>query len=943
MLSISHMSLGGEKYYLSLAVEDYYLEGGEPEGRWLGEGCRHLKLGGTVEPEQLKQLMRGFSPEGKALVQNAGKTSGKLERKPGWDLTFSAPKSVSVLWAQLEPDARTKLQKAHLAAVRRAVKYIEDNVAYARIGKGGSELVPAKLVVAAFEHSTSRALDPQLHTHCLLLNLGFCPDSNVRALLSKPFYQHKMLAGAIYRLEFAHILEQELGLAIEQNDTSFEVAGISKDVRDAFSKRRKQIEKELGKKGVETASAAALANLATRAVKDVVPARSELFDRWRHESSEVGFTLSKARELLGKGRAKTDRYSVLRRSLSEGVESLESIKSYFSRKDLMLEVAHQLQASGVTPDYFLSQFDKEVADSSRLHNLGTRSFEQYFTTSSTLESERLLTESLNTLKDRKLVQLSKKKVEKLLSKPIQLVDKKGSDFSLELNSEQAEAVQHLVLGDATVRVVTGLAGTGKTTMLAATRQAYEAQGYEVIGLTPTHRARQELQAGAGIPTDTLKMRLLQIYPEKKYLVKHHLRQLTRAARKKWTYKREKLKLSQKKVLVLDEASMVTTGDMQLLVKAVEEQGARLIVVGDDKQLPPVGPGAAFTQIINMFGSSKLVKVERQEKDWAKKATIDISEARVEDFLRAYAEKGFLNVSETSHELEEKIIKDWEKAGGAEDPDSHVIAASTNKQVDALNLAAQQVRLKAGQLESKKRLMFDDTTFYVGDKIKFQKNSRKLRVFNGDEGIILGIRDWGWTKAIAVKIDVPKKSLKTKATELLKHSAIQLLRQAPEKPTFKYRPNDDDIRLIPLETIIGRTKFAKPDKHDQRPAFRLSYADTVHKLQGATIDNMYVALGDSMTDKEMSYVQGSRHKKTLNLYTTEHSAGEVLTQLARGTLAPPKYDYENKPVQQPLDGPLKSQLERSRRQEMAHELAASIAEQNAPPKVLPPTHDTSYDK
>lgn len=193
MLSIGAMGAGQSVYYTGLSREDYYLAGGEPPGLWLGEGARDLGLTGRVDAPALSRLFDGAHPrEDRALIQNAH----AKDHQPGWDLTFSAPKSVSVLWSQADPATRKTIQDAHFAAVQAGLSYIEANTTTRR-GKGGFLKEDAHLIIATFEHGTSRAQDPQLHTHCLVLNVCTRADGTSGTLESKPIYQSKMAAGAL--------------------------------------------------------------------------------------------------------------------------------------------------------------------------------------------------------------------------------------------------------------------------------------------------------------------------------------------------------------------------------------------------------------------------------------------------------------------------------------------------------------------------------------------------------------------------------------------------------------------------------------------------------------------------------------------------------------------------------------------------------------------------
>ena len=187
---IGAMGKGQGTYYVGLACEDYYLEGGEPPGRWLGQGAAALGLTGQVERELFLKAFDGCDANGRPLVQNAGDP----KRQPGWDLTFSAPKSVSTVWAIGDSEMRTAIQDAFFASVKSAMKTVEEG-ATTRRGHGGEIKEAAQFVIATFEHGTSRAQDPNLHIHALVLNLGVRADGTTGTLESQNFYRWKMAVG----------------------------------------------------------------------------------------------------------------------------------------------------------------------------------------------------------------------------------------------------------------------------------------------------------------------------------------------------------------------------------------------------------------------------------------------------------------------------------------------------------------------------------------------------------------------------------------------------------------------------------------------------------------------------------------------------------------------------------------------------------------------------
>jgi conjugative relaxase-like TrwC/TraI family protein len=221
VLSITKLTAGQHRYYVELSgdrvdvvesvgdgVEEYYVGGSEARGEWLGVGARQLGLSGDVEGQALRRALAGEDPAGRVL-----RASRVPVRVVGFDLTFSAPKSVSVLFGLGEPDVRAAVRRAHDRAVREALGYVERTACAVRRGAGGSRVEPADgLIVAAFRHRTSRAGDPQLHTHCLVANLAKGPDGRWSTLDGRRIYAHARAVSFVYQAVLRSELSRELGL-----------------------------------------------------------------------------------------------------------------------------------------------------------------------------------------------------------------------------------------------------------------------------------------------------------------------------------------------------------------------------------------------------------------------------------------------------------------------------------------------------------------------------------------------------------------------------------------------------------------------------------------------------------------------------------------------------------------------------------------------------------
>lgn len=282
-------------YYGHLGRDDYYTRGGEPPpGGWLGEGATRLSLDGPVTRSDFEDALRGIDPmTGAQLARPGGKSQSHVA---GWDVTFSAPKSVSVLWALSDAHDRPGIEQAQSGAVAAATSHLERTAAFARRGKGGSVREPAAgLLLARFDHHTSRELDPQLHTHVFVFNLAPRRDGTWGAIVSRDLYKAQKQAGAVYRAALAAELERA-GYVVERTTDSFRVAAISRHVERAFSKRRQAIEAAAEAHGYRSPKGMELAALRTRQPKRDV-SRERLFETWRAEAKSMGFELSRADRL----------------------------------------------------------------------------------------------------------------------------------------------------------------------------------------------------------------------------------------------------------------------------------------------------------------------------------------------------------------------------------------------------------------------------------------------------------------------------------------------------------------------------------------------------------------------------------------------------------------------------------------------------------------------
>ena len=819
MLSIGLLYIDAWEYYANLAAEDYYSHGGEKPGEWWGKGAEALGLRGTVKRSHLRSLFRGFKPgTEEALVQNAGRRN----RRAGFDLTFNAPKPASVLIGA-GPIPKVEVPRLHQEAVKSALQYLQDNLAFTRVGsvrKGECRLEKADILVAIYEHAVSRACEMHRHSHCLLLNLVVAEDQKTRCLHAKLIFPEKKLLGAWYRAKFAERLRKDLSLTCRREEDSFGISGVPKTLTEANSTRSKEIKAELRKTGEHGGKAAAKACLATRRTKQETESREKLHEKWRRECRAHGFS---PRAFARIQRAKVyDPQKVLPKALARATKNLTRNGGHFSDHDMLYETLLEAPNWGIAPELIPSAVTEYLRTSNKVVRLYTADHERRYTTQSVLKSERRLLRNVEKLRERRGPRADSRLVAKMLAK------------EPSTTAEQIRAVYHLTQGRGSIRLVDGLPGTGKTRFVLKTCcEVWRKQGYRVIGATPTGKAACELEAATGITADTIHMHLCDFDKKRGFVAEHHLKQFVRAARGKPTYrlKRPKpLQVDRKTIVLVDEMGMVNTRHARMLSELVKRGGGVLIGTGDRHQFPPVEGSAPFQSLCNRVGFAEITDVRRQRDEWARKAVTLFREGRTGEALELYAERGCVVVKSNMDEALKQLVSEWTETSGAS-PETAIILAGTNDQTQEANRLCQQSRSYSGYIERRHRAKILDKDekrgmeyrdyVHVGDRILFTRNDRRLKVRNGFLGTVLKISETG--KTISVRLD--------------------------HGPTI----------AVPV---------------DEYPHLRLGYAITDFKFQGGTAKRAYVlAGGRSVPDRPAIYVQASRAEISTCFYTSEEMIGE----------------------------------------------------------------------
>ena len=380
--------------------EDYYAKGKEPPGVWVGGQSLGLH-GEQVNSVDLKLIFEGKNQKGEALVQGAGE-----RHAPGWDMPFSAPKSVSVLWGTSDEKTREIIASVHEKAVDSALQFLKEHSLSdaSRRGKGGLRReAPEEIICAKFQHGTSRDHDPQLHTHVLLLNVAKRSDGSWGALQPDGIYRDVKLISSLYRAELAAGLREELGILMERDGAALRVAGFDKKVEKFFSKRRNAIEELLGERGQDGLKAASNAALVTRSRKKEVD-RSVLMESWKGQAQEMSFSPEQAiQHSRTSGIHKLNQLSrdgqsfekTVFESISLALSNLSEGQSTFTKHKLFEAIALDLQGQKTIKEI------RDVFETALTHpeilalNGRDKSGEELFTTRSIREvEERLISQSL---------------------------------------------------------------------------------------------------------------------------------------------------------------------------------------------------------------------------------------------------------------------------------------------------------------------------------------------------------------------------------------------------------------------------------------------------------------------------------------------------------------------------------------------------------------------
>jgi ATP-dependent exoDNAse (exonuclease V) alpha subunit len=480
---------------------------------------------------------------------------------------------------------------------------------------------------------------------------------------------------------------------------------------ERFSKRSEEIDQWLAEQGLSGIKASSAAAVATRAPKDHSESEQSVYQRWARELAEQGVGERELAEVCRGERGRLATAQEVGRVLDElaGAEGLTAEASTFTRADVVDALAKRLPVARsaqealtqaeAAADRFLAERAVRVAHDRRL---GT----DRFSTPELLALERQLVDGATERAEQGCAVVGAELVRQVL------------DRHSTIGEDQAAMVRDLTQGGDGVAMVVGRAGSGKTWALGVAREAFELAGYQVHCAAPTGIATVGLADEGFADARTVDRLLLDL-------------------------QHRRLALDGRTVLVVDEAAMVGTRKLAPLLSHAERAGAKVVLVGDDRQFASIQAGGGFRALRLRLGASELTVNRRQVEAWEQRAIDDVRAGRIEQAIAAYAERDRIRAFEAKDDRDRALVADWWQAHQA--GERPVIYGHRRAQVDQLNQVCQRLRAEHDQI-GPERLAVGDRSLAVGDVVVLGANAKdRLGVVNGTTAVILA-RMGCWSRA-----------------------------------------------------------------------------------------------------------------------------------------------------------------------------------------------------
>ena len=849
---------------------EYYTAGEEPDGVWFNpKGLFGLADDGKVDSSEFHRLYNGFAPNtGGKLTQNAGSE----RRSAGLDLTFSADKSVSALWAVADPELRAEIERAHNDAARGALEEtVLRHCAYTRIRNrdGDIEVLPADISAAMFQHGTSRDNDPQLHTHCVIFNAARTHrDGKYRALHQHPVYTWMKAAGAVYRNTLAWSLQERLGIRMEQygKDGEFtRIAGIPEDLIGHWSKRRAAIieaAREMGFTVEGNAPRAAAANKITRAGKSPDNDPEIRHGRWRSEAEGYVEREALIASLLGKAEEITqEQIRALTEVLEELPYRLTREEAVFRLPDIVERVGnatagllnHEAVATSIervllSPEVVRLTRPPRAAEG-RADMAHTRLYSTRHNLQMELEVRDMAAGMAADTGHSLSAQAIENKVTGLLA------------AGYPLSEEQITAIRTVTSSGGRVAIIEGAAGSGKTTTLRPIADLYREHGQSIIATAVAWRTAVAL----GNDIDA-----------RPFCVDKLLRLAARGG----------IEIDGDTTIIVDEAGMLSTRQAHHILQLSERHGAKIVFAGDTQQQQPVEAGPGLRLVRDAVGSVRVDRIRRQKADledilvhvhgenpeavrfrtgvmgeqertrivaeyeamkdkpvftpWQVAASEALRDGDAASAIAAHHARRRFHIGYDEEKTLTGLVDDWDRYQREHPDKSSVVLARTRAEVRALSHLMRERRFAA--LPDGERPDTDRVTVIVSRGTEDERTTSPLEIVRGDR---LRIGATHWEKQLFNGTVVTVDDFKVQRGE------------AGTEPGV----------LISSRTEDGREVIFRHDEiRDWFGNIRLDhgYALTITSAQGLTVDRTFL-LADARPARETIYPAATRHREGLDIY------------------------------------------------------------------------------
>jgi conjugative relaxase-like TrwC/TraI family protein len=882
--------------------KDSYYSHDEDTSQWYGKGAEALGLEGAVKKDDFEKVLNGVSPEGDVLSKN----TGDEDRRAYFDITLSAPKSVSLM-SYID----YRIEEAHNRAVEKTIKEIEDNYSHTRMMKDGEfkTVKSDNLCMSRFNHFESRELDPQLHSHVVVMNLTKGEDGIWRSIETGDLYKNQLYLGQLYRNEMAKELKG-LGYDIEVTDRNkglYELKGVNKEIVDEFSTRRKQIEESREKYenyNVSEAKKMEYACLDSRRPKADAKIE-EIRQDVEKRLEQYGYSLESLKtKSLEHAKEQREPHFDKEKCISMAVDEVTDKQSGFRREEVL---SHAMKAG--IGNYTADELKQELTKNTGLEELGSKSNYvgktktaevTYYTTEDIRKTEQRIIERAEAGRGQSKVAVSEEKVKEHID---------SVPEGKKLTEGQENAVQMVCTTHDKISLIQGDAGAGKSYACDHIRQIMEREGHTVRGFAPTGKASEELSK-AGVETKTVDSFLESA-------------QLGRTG------------VGKGEVWLVDEASMMGSKKLEKFLQEAEKHEAKVVLIGDTKQFQAVEQGKIFADLQKhaLCEKVEITEVKRQKTEHAQELVKALKERDFEKVFNTLEEqKAFKEIADRgdrNKQVAEEYVSDRSKGLNP------VVLTSTNADKNDINREIRKRLEKEGVVDSGKEYKtFQKAdlnavsrnfaeTYKEGQQVVLKKDCEEMR--KGTQATIIEKN----TEENNIKLryfDKESKAYKEKSVDCREHSGKMEVYDVVEKKIgvgdkVMFQKNDNNVGVKNGQTGTIKNIDEKgtatvgigdPKKNNYREvtlnldnkgdkAYTYvdhAYCQTSHKSQGSTYDKCIASYDVSKhkTNFNEAYVAATRQEQDVTVYTNDKKAFKEQVQLEQNkisTLDPVFKRFEDK--------------------------------------------------